>query len=245
MRINRYIAACGVTSRRGADRLIAEGRVALNGSKALVGDEVKEGDEVRVDGKIVTLVAKTVVLAYNKPVGVTCSMVSQGEDDVNISDAVGYGERVFPVGRLDKDSRGLILLTNDGELADFIMRAHRGHEKEYEVRVDKKIDEAFLKAMSEGVPIELEERDYITAPCSVRPLTKDSFSIVLTEGKNRQIRRMCKALGREVTDLVRVRVMHIKLDDLPEGSFRELSDAEISGFKGEKNEQKTGSITYP
>ncbi len=219
MRINKYIAACGVASRRGADRLIAEGKVMINGRTAALGDEVNEGDEVTVSGKPVLMVENRVVLAYNKPVGVVCSSVSQGKDEVNIIDAVGYPSRVFPVGRLDKDSRGLILLTNDGDLAQEIMRASSGHEKEYEVTLDREFDDAFLKKMAGGVEIALDEGVYRTRPCRTYRISDKRFGIVLTEGKNRQIRRMCAALGYEVEDLFRIRVKDVRIEGIKEGEF--------------------------
>ncbi len=228
MRINKYIALCGVTSRRGADGLIALGRVKINERVAVAGDDVGENDRVYLDGRHVLPVEKKVVLAYNKPVGVTCSTVSQGSGDISITDAIAYETRVFPVGRLDKASRGLILLTNDGDLADHIMKASNHHEKEYEVTLEEDYDEVFLESMSRGVTISLEDRDYKTRPCKVFRCPGRSFRIVITEGKNRQIRRMCDALGHKVCDLKRIRVMNILLEDIREGEYRVLSDEEVS-----------------
>jgi len=227
MRINKYLAACGISSRRGADRLIDAGEVFINGQKATPGDRVNDGDEVVCMGRKVYPVENKVVLAYNKPSGIVCSSVSQAGDEINIVDALDYPVRVFPVGRLDKDSRGLILLTNDGDLAQEIMRSCAGHEKEYRVSLDKPFEDGFLERMSEGVEIELEERVYRTKSCRTYRISEECFGIVLTEGKNRQIRKMCAALGYEVTDLLRIRVGGVKLKDIPEGSYVEVDSADV------------------
>ncbi len=229
MRINKFIAAAGAASRRGADALIEEGRVSINGRVAVCGDRVSEQDEVCLDGRVLELPGEKVILAYNKPSGVVCSSVSQGKNEVNIIDAVNYPRRLFCIGRLDKDSRGLILLSDDGDLADRIMRACNFHEKEYEVTVDREITDDFLLRLSSGVDIGIQEGGtYRTRSCMVKRLTQRSFSITLTEGKNRQIRRMCEALGYMVVDLCRVRVMNFMLDGWPEGSYIEISEQAIT-----------------
>lgn len=236
MRINRYIASTGLCSRRGADRLIEKGLVTINGRIAVAGDRAEPGDEILVEGRSLPAPASKLILAYNKPPGVVCSAVSQGRDEVNIIDAIGRPERLFTVGRLDKPSRGLILLTNDGDLADEIMRASSGHEKEYEVTLDREVTSDFVDAMSQGVKISFEDgSDYVTRPCRVWKISGCTFGIVLTEGKNRQIRRMCSSLGYEVRDLVRVRIMDIKLGDLPRGEYREISPVSI-GMAADQNE---------
>ncbi|MBQ3785645.1 MAG: pseudouridine synthase [Lachnospiraceae bacterium] len=236
MRINKYLAACGVSSRRGADRLIDEGRVTVDGRVAVKGDEVRDENVVALDGTVLKP-RDRVVLAYNKPAGVVCSDRAQGKDDITVTDAVGYGERVFPIGRLDKESTGLLLLTNDGDLSDHIMRASHHHEKEYEVSVDKNVTTDFIDRMSRGVTITFEDGStYDTRDCRVTKTGNRSFSIILTEGKNRQIRRMCKALGYRVVSLNRVRVMHIVLGGLTVGEYRRLDDKEVAGFLGEFRE---------
>jgi len=227
MRINKYLAACGVTSRRGADRLIDEGRVTVDGRVAVKGDEVRDENVVTLDGTVLKP-RDRVVLAYNKPAGVVCSDRAQGKDDITVTDAVNYGERVFPIGRLDKESTGLLLLTNDGDLSDHIMRASHHHEKEYEVTVDKPVTSEFVDAMSRGVNISFEDGStYETRKCQVKKLGSRSFSIILTEGKNRQIRRMCQALGYKVVSLNRIRVMNICLGSLKRGEYRRLTECEI------------------
>lgn len=238
MRINKYLAAAGVCSRRGADELISQGRVLVNGEVPGAGDSVSDLDKIEIDGEVLRVSdedRRTVVLAYNKPVGIVCSTVDQGRDNNNIVDAVGYHRRVYPIGRLDKDSEGLILMTNDGALAEEVMKAGNGHEKEYIVTLDRPFDEVFIKKMSEGVLIEFEDKStYRTKPCSVRRVDGNIFSIILTEGKNRQIRRMCRALGYSVERLRRVRIMQIMLGDIPCGKFRELTVAEIAAIRGHK-----------
>ncbi len=230
MRINKYLARCGAASRRGADRLVEEGRVTIDGRMAVKGDEVHDESKVALDGKLLELQSR-LVLAYNKPPKVVCSDRAQGDDDITITDAVGYEGRVFPVGRLDKESTGLILLTNDGDLADHIMRASSCHEKEYEVTVDKTVTEGFVREMSRGVTISFEDGStYDTRECRVKKTGDMSFNIVLTEGKNRQSRRMCQALGYRVMSLNRIRVMHIPLGSLKMGEYRKLSEDEVAGF---------------
>ncbi|MBX3702149.1 MAG: pseudouridine synthase [Steroidobacteraceae bacterium] len=221
MRLNKFISEHGVCSRREADAWIAAGRVTVNGAPGQLGTQVKEGDRVLVDGEPLPQRRKAVYLALNKPRGITCTT----ERDVpgNIVDFVGHAERIFPIGRLDKDSEGLILLTNDGDIVNEILRAEHGHEKEYEVTVERPVTPAFLQMMAAGVRIGGEK----TRPCSVVRCGPASFRIVLTQGLNRQIRRMCSALGSRVQSLRRVRIMHIRLGALPSGRWRELTDAEV------------------
>lgn len=223
-RINKFLSEAGVCSRRDADKWIEEGRVTINGIPAGFGFRVKDGDEVRVDGKLVERQKERVVLAFHKPVGIVCTTRDPRSKDKNIIEYIKYKKRVFPVGRLDKDSEGLILLSDDGDLADKIMKARNFHEKEYQVKVNKPITEDFLKKMSEGVYI-LER---FTRTCKVWKTSEKGFGIILTEGLNRQIRRMCEALGFKVVKLKRVRIMNILLGDLKLGEYRELTEEELS-----------------
>jgi 23S rRNA pseudouridine2604 synthase len=222
MRLNKHISESGLCSRREADAWIAAGRVTVNGAKGELGTQVKAGDVVRIDGQPLPAKKRAVYLALHKPRGVT----STTERDVpgNIVDFVGYAERIFPVGRLDKDSEGLILLTNDGDIVNEILRVEHGHEKEYRVTVEPAITDTFIAMMAAGVRIGGEK----TKPATVTRISKNEFRIVLTQGLNRQIRRMCSALGWRVKRLVRVRIMHIRLGDLPPGRWRELTDAEVA-----------------
>ena len=220
MRINKFFTEHGCCSRRAADRLIEEGRVAINGHKAVLGDQVADGDVVSVDGRVLDRVGTTVYLAYHKPVGVTCTT----EPDVsgNIVEAVGYPQRIFPIGRLDKDSSGLILLTNNGDIVNRILRAEFGHEREYLVTLNRPYSPPFLELLQQGVLVMGKN----TAPCRAIPVEPSSFRIILTEGRNRQIRRMCSVLGFRVVRLVRIRIMHIMLGKLPIGEWRQLSEQE-------------------
>ncbi|MBO9205466.1 pseudouridine synthase [Niastella sp. MAH-29] len=224
MSLNKFISDTGYCSRREADNLITEGRVLLNNRPAVLGNRYKPGDTVEVDGSIITAAKKEkrVYLALNKPTGITTTTELHIKD--NIISFVGYPKRIFPIGRLDKDSEGLILLTNDGDIINKILRADNNHEKEYIVRVNKPIDGAFIHQMSTGVPI----LDTVTLPCKVQPMGRQTFRITLTQGLNRQIRRMCEHLGYAVVGLQRVRIMNIKLDKLALGKWRYLSDAELS-----------------
>lgn len=222
VRINKYLSEAGVCSRRGADRLIEEGRVSINGNHAFLGSVVNKEDEVRVDGNLVKTVTKKVLIAFNKPRGIVCTTADPKSKDVNIIEYINYPERIFPVGRLDKDSEGLILLSNDGDLSNKIMKARNFHEKEYEVEVDKPFDDEFLKRMSEGVPI----LDTITRKCMLKRTGKTSFNIILTQGLNRQIRRMCEYFGYKVVRLKRIRIMNIKLGNLKSGTYRNITDKE-------------------
>ncbi|MGG4167677.1 23S rRNA pseudouridine(2604) synthase RluF [Rossellomorea vietnamensis] len=220
MRINKYISEAGKASRRGADKLITEGRVTINGRVAKIGDQVNPGDDVLVSGAPVRVARNNVYIALNKPVGIT-STTEKGVKG-NIVDLVNHPLRIFNIGRLDKDSDGLILLTNDGDIVNEILRAENQHEKEYIVTVDRPISEDFIKQMSEGVKI-LGTK---TLPCKVEQISKYVFQITLTQGLNRQIRRMCEALGYEVYRLQRTRIMNIQLGNLPVGQWRDLSKKE-------------------
>ncbi|MDN3614346.1 23S rRNA pseudouridine(2604) synthase RluF [Vibrio gallaecicus] len=221
-RLNKFISETGFCSRREADKLIDAGRVTINGKIPEMGTKVLPGDDVEIDNKPVRSKEKPVYIALNKPTGITCTT----ERDIpgNIVDFIGHHKRIFPIGRLDKPSDGLIFLTNDGDIVNKILRAGNNHEKEYVVRVDKPITGEFLKKMAAGVPI----LDTITLPCHVEKETKFSFRITLTQGLNRQIRRMCEALGYEVFKLRRVRIMNISLDGIPNGKWRYLSDDEVT-----------------
>ena len=220
MRINKFISEAGTASRRGADKLITEGRVTINGKRATIGSQVEPGDDVRVNGNQLFVARNNVYIALNKPVGITCT-TEKGVKG-NIVDLVNHPFRVFHIGRLDKDSEGLILLTNDGDIVNEILRSENQHEKEYIVSVDRPITPEFLKQMSEGVKI----LDTVTLPCKVEQLSKYDFKIILTQGLNRQIRRMCEELGYNVYRLQRIRIMNIQLDNLPVGQWRYLSKKE-------------------
>lgn len=225
--LNKFISDTGYCSRREADNLIKEGRVMLNDQVAVLGNRFSPGDVVEVDGSLITPdnKGKRVYLALNKPAGIT----STTEENVkgNIISFVGYPRRIFPIGRLDKDSEGLIFLTNDGDIINKILRAGNSHEKEYIVRVNKAVDPHFAQRMSGGLPI----MGTTTLPCKVHMINRQTFRIVLTQGLNRQIRRMCEYLGYSVTGLQRVRIMNISLGNLPLGKWRNLSDAEVSMLK--------------
>ncbi|MBT2664783.1 23S rRNA pseudouridine(2604) synthase RluF [Bacillus sp. ISL-4] len=222
MRINKYISESGITSRRGADKWIAEGRVTINGTVAELGSQAEPGDDVRVDGKPIKVEQQNVYIALNKPIGITST--TEKHIKGNIVDFVNHPLRIFHIGRLDKDSSGLILLTNDGDIVNEILRAENKHEKEYIVTVDKPLTASFIKDMSSGVEI----LDTKTLPCKVEQLTKYTFNITLMQGLNRQIRRMCSALGYEVRDLHRIRIMNIHLDRLAIGQWRDLTEDELT-----------------
>ena len=221
VRLNKYISEAGVASRRAADRLIEEGRVTINGKPAVVGDRVYEDDIVAVDGKRISKVEEDIILVFNKPRGITCT--SNPEDKDNVIDFIGYSKRIYSIGRLDKDSQGLLLMTNNGELANQIMRSRGEHEKEYIVTVDRQVTKEFVKGMSNGVPI-LEDR--ITKKCFVEKIDDFTFRIILKQGLNRQIRRMCEYFGYDVVRLERVRVMNIRLGKLKEGRYRDITREE-------------------
>ena len=220
VRINKYLSEAGVCSRREADRLIAEGRVTVEGLKAETGMKVMPGSRILVDGKPIRKPSAPVLIAVNKPVGVVTT--SAEDEPNNIVTYVGWPERIYPVGRLDKDSEGLILMTNQGDLAEAIAHARGRHEKEYLVTVDRAIDKAFVEKMSSGVRI----LNTTTRPCTVEKVSKFRFRIILTQGLNRQIRRMCEALGYRVTELVRTRVMNISLNGLETGHWRRIEGEE-------------------
>lgn len=222
MRINKYISESGITSRRGADKWIAEGRVTINGTVAELGSQAEPGDDVRVDGKPIKVEQQNVYIALNKPIGITST--TEKHIKGNIVDFVNHPLRIFHIGRLDKDSSGLILLTNDGDIVNEILRAENKHEKEYIVTVDKPLTASFIQDMSSGVEI----LDTKTLPCKVEQLTKYTFNITLMQGLNRQIRRMCSALGYEVRDLHRIRIMNIHLDGLAIGQWRDLTEDELT-----------------
>jgi 23S rRNA pseudouridine2604 synthase len=225
--LNKFISDTGYCSRRVADQLIEAGRVLLNNKKAKLGNRFKPGDTVEVDGSFITAPKKEkqVYIALNKPVGITCTTELHVKG--NIISFMDYPKRIFPIGRIDKDSQGLIFLTNDGDVVNKILRAGNEHEKEYIVRVNKPLDNGFAQRMSEGLPI----LDTITLPCKVSVMGRQTFRITLMQGLNRQIRRMCEYLGYEVVNLERTRIMNIKLDKLAAGKWRYLSDAEIQQLK--------------
>lgn len=222
IRINKYLSEVGYCSRRAADGLIEKRKVTINGKVPEMGTKVMPGDEVRVNGKLISQPAEDFVyLAFNKPVGIVCTTDTKREKD-NILDFIGYPKRIFPIGRLDKPSEGLIFLTNDGDIVNKILRARNNHEKEYLVTVDKPINAEFIRRMGNGIPI----LDTVTRKCKVEQTGPKSFRIVLTQGLNRQIRRMCEYLGYEVTKLKRIRIMNVSLD-LPVGKWRYLSKNEL------------------
>lgn len=224
IRLNKYLSDAGVCSRRAADKAIEEGRVLVNGKPAEMGMRIGPDDDVVFDGKPVSNAdKKPVLIAYNKPVGIVCT--AEKREKNNIIDHINYPERIYPIGRLDKDSNGLILLTNQGDLVNKIMRAANAHEKEYIVTVDKDIDSDFINRMSAGVY--LDELEVTTRKCQVEKLSKRTFKIILTQGLNRQIRRMCQMLGFRVRSLKRVRIMNIKLNDLQEDTYRDVTEAEL------------------
>lgn len=220
MRINKFLSAAGIVSRRGADKWIEDGRITINGELAELGSRVSEADDVRVDGKPVQLETEHVYIALNKPVGITST--TERHIEGNVVDFVNHPLRIFHIGRLDKDSNGLLLLTNDGDIVNEILREEHGHEKEYIVTVDKPITKEFIRKMESGVEI----LDTVTKPCKVRQLGPRKFNITLTQGLNRQIRRMCSALGYHVRTLQRTRVLNIHLGDLPIGQWRDLTQKE-------------------
>ena len=224
MRLNKFIAETGVCSRREADKWIEAGRVSCNGSIATLGTQVNQGDEVRVDGKRVGAKKKPIYIALNKPVGIICTTELDIKD--NIVEFVGHRERIFPIGRLDRDSEGLILLTNDGDIVNEILRSENNHEKEYLVTVDRAITDLSLKMLAGGVKI----LGQMTKPSKVSRVGANAFRIILTQGLNRQIRRMCSALGYKVQRLKRVRIMNVKLGNLETGKWRYLTENELLGL---------------
>lgn len=233
IRINKYLSEVGFCSRRAADKLLEEGRITINGVVPELGTKVSDEDEIFVDGKTIKKVEEEFVyIAFNKPVGIVCTTDTKREKN-NIVDYINHPKRIFPIGRLDKPSEGLILLTSDGDIVNKILRARNNHEKEYYVRVDKPITEKFLEKMRNGVPI----LDTITKKCEVEKIDTMNFRIVLTQGLNRQIRRMCEYLGYEVKKLKRIRIMNVKLD-LPVGKWRDLTDSELKELNSLLSESK-------
>ncbi|MCA0385378.1 MAG: pseudouridine synthase [Firmicutes bacterium] len=225
MRLNKFLSDAGVCSRREADRQIEAGAVYVNKAVAVLGTQVSENDEVVYNGKVVQNGQRKVVIALFKPVGIECTSSPEVKD--NVVDFVNYPTRLFPVGRLDKNSEGLLLMTNDGELSNGILKARNFHEKEYVVTVNKSISRAFISKMSSGVAI----LDTVTRPCEVTQVDERTFRIILTQGLNRQIRRMCEALGYEVVNLRRIRVLNITLGALRKGEWRELDANEIDTLR--------------
>ena len=223
-RINKFLSEIGYCSRRAADKLIEQGRITINGEVPEMGTKVSDEDEVRVNGKLVSKPKKKkmVYLAFNKPVGIVCT-TDQKREKNNIIDYINYPTRIFPIGRLDKPSEGLIFLTNDGDIVNKILRARNKHEKEYEVTVHKPVTKEFIQVMSSGVPI----LDTVTRKCQVKQTGKKTFKIILTQGLNRQIRRMCEHLEYDVKKLKRVRIMNIKLD-IPVGNYRDFTAKELN-----------------
>ncbi|MEE3393429.1 MAG: pseudouridine synthase [Lachnospiraceae bacterium] len=234
-RLNKYLSEAGYCSRREADRLIDDGRIYVNGIPAIKGQKVNESDDVSVDGKKITHEIKPVVIAFYKPRGIVSTTAEEenGEKIVNVVDYIGFPVRIYPVGRLDRESEGLLLLTNQGELMDLLLRSRYGHEKEYYVRVNRTVTADDIRNLSNGIHIVDKEHyiDRVTKKCTVKKVSDDAFRIVLTEGINRQIRRMCEYCGMKVITLRRERVMNITLDGLKPGRFRELEADEITELK--------------
>ena len=233
-RINKFLSEIGFCSRRAADKLIEQGRVKINGEVPLMGTKVSEEDQVSVNGKVVHRAKKKkmVYLAFNKPVGIVCTTDQVRERD-NIIDFINYPTRIFPIGRLDNTSEGLIFLTNDGDIVNKILRARNNHEKEYEVTVHKPVTKEFIEEMSNGVPI----LDTISRKCKIKQTGKNTFKIILTQGLNRQIRRMSEYLGYEVIKLKRIRIMNVGLD-IPVGKYRNLTEKEIREINESIKESK-------
>jgi 23S rRNA pseudouridine2604 synthase len=231
-RLNKAISDSGYCSRRQADSLIEQGVIAVNGIVSGLGDRVMPGDEITINGKPLKSTEKEVFIAFNKPIGITCTTDRHIEG--NIIDYINHPERIFPIGRLDKPSEGLIFLTNDGDIVNKILRAGNQHEKEYIVTVDRPITEDFVMRMSNGIPI----LDTVTKKCKVERISRFVFRIVLIQGLNRQIRRMCEYLGYEVTALKRIRIMNVDLDNLPVGHWRDLSKEELDTIKNMVQESK-------
>ncbi len=221
-RLNKFIADSGYCSRREADRLIAEGRVKVDGRIGVLGDKILPGMSVLVDGQSLSGDGEKVYIALNKPVGIVCT--ADPREPMNVVDYLDYPIRIFPVGRLDKDSEGLLLMTSDGEIVNRLLRAAGGHEKEYEVTVDRPVTREFLEGMMKGVPI----LDTVTLPCKVRRTGDRSFNIIIVQGLNRQIRRMCEYFGYNVTSLRRIRIMNIRLGSMKPGQWRELTKEEFT-----------------
>lgn len=223
MRLNKFLSDIGYCSRREADRLIESGQIYVDGIRAVVGMQVEEGQEVRAGEKVLTKTDRPVLLALHKPRGIECTTSKKVKN--NVIDFIHYPMRVYPVGRLDKDSEGLLLLTNQGDLVNKIMRSGNRHEKEYVVTVDKPVNERFLNAMA--APVRLKELEVTTRPCFTEQIGKYTFRIILTQGYNRQIRRMCETFGFQVKRLKRIRIMNLELGDLKPGAYREVTPGEM------------------
>lgn len=233
VRINKYLSEAGYCSRRAADKLLEDGRITINGKKPELGTKVKPGDSVEVDGEpISNQETKKIYLAFNKPVGIVCTTDTRVEKD-NIVDFIGYPERIFPIGRLDKPSEGLIFMTNDGDIVNKILRARNHHEKEYIVTVNKPIRGDFIRKMGEGVPI----LDTVTRKCKVEQIDRNRFKIILTQGLNRQIRRMCEYFDYHVVKLKRTRIMNVRLD-VPVGKYRDLTQKELNDIFRQVDDSK-------
>ena len=228
VRLNKFMADCGHCSRREADRLIEAGKVKVNGRIAEMGMRVTDDDMVEAEGKILKREERTILLIFNKPPGITCT--TSKDDETNVVDYINYPKRIYPIGRLDKYSEGLLLLTNRGDIVNGIMRSRYGHEKEYIVTVDRPVDDAFLMKMSSGVY--LKELDVTTKPCKCRKIARNKFSMIITQGLNRQIRRMCEEMGCRVMKLKRIRIIDIELGDLPVGEYREATKKELESVIG-------------
>ncbi len=240
IRLNKYLSEVGYCSRRAADALIEQGRVTINGALPEMGTKVAAGDEVRVDGEVINSPKENhVYIAFNKPVGIVCTTAQQEKD--NIIDYINYPKRIFPIGRLDKPSEGLIFLTSDGDIVNKILRARNNHEKEYVVTVDRLVSDQFIKRMSNGIPI----LDTVTKKCKVEKMSAYTFKIVLTQGLNRQIRRMCEYLGYQVIKLKRIRIMNIALD-VPVGEWRYFTEKELAILNADvKDSGKTQEYSAP
>lgn len=231
MRLNNFISSTGLCSRREADKLIEQKKVKINGKLAVLGQVVKSGDQVQVNGKLLRPKKNDVYIAFNKPVGITCT--TERHIEGNIIDFINYPERIFPVGRLDKDSEGLILLTNDGSIVNEILREENNHTKDYIVTVDKKLTPSFIQGMASGVRIfnPVKKRYTVTKKCNVFRINDRTFKITLSQGLNRQIRRMCSHFGYKVVKLKRIKIMNITLKDIPVGKWRYLTKEELAGIK--------------
>ncbi|MBX2827962.1 MAG: 23S rRNA pseudouridine(2604) synthase RluF [Flavobacteriaceae bacterium] len=236
IRLNKAISDSGYCSRRKADGFIEKGKVTINGKVAGLGDRVMPNDEIRVNGTLITENENLVYIMLNKPIGITCTTDRRVKG--NVVDFINHKERIFHIGRLDKPSQGLLLMTNDGDIVNKILRAGNRHEKEYIVKVDRPISEDFVKRMSNGVPI----LDTVTKKCEVERLSRYIFRIVLVQGLNRQIRRMCEYLGYEVVSLKRIRIMNITLGDLPEGQWRDLSKKELQDLQDSLKDSDNSSF---
>lgn len=245
IRLNKLLSDAGICSRRQADRLIEEGKVTVNGKTAEMGMKVERNWEIYCEGKKVEIEEEFILLAYNKPRGIECT--TDRDNPNNIVDIIGYPKRIYPIGRLDKDSEGLILLTNHGDIVNKILKASNYHEKEYQVMVNRPIDETFIQKMSGGVKISKVEKingqkkvifEAVTRKCRVVKTGERTFRIVITQGLNRQIRRMCEACGARVVSLKRVRIMNICLGDLKVGAYRHVTDEELKGLLGEQKCQE-------